>query len=787
MKQGIKSAFVVFGLSLWASVALAQSPQLGAGQLLGNNTAAQRTAQATSLTALIDRAFNSQQGAVFNRGPTVWAATRTPVLGLAGTATGTLGFSGATSGLMTVSPQSVAGTGTLLLPNLAGTIVAGASSPLVASSTTGIVSCPTCVTSTGGGAITGTAPISVSTAGVVSITSPLPLTNGGTAAALTAANGAIPYSTATALAFLAPTATARLPLLSGANTSPVWGAFTLPASVVSGGVPYFSSTSVMASSALLPTNSLMYGGGAGGSPGALVASGSNGQILIGQTGLPPAFQTASGDISAVSAGGAFTIAGNAVTNAKLATIPAGSLKGNPTASTATASDFTIQGLTARGAPDAANDKMLIFDNASGTFKYVTPNQVANAGIAGVSSFNTRVGSVVPASGDYTASLVPFTAPGTGGLTRTLQARGQDVIYLTDYALCDGSDETTAIQNAIDRAVSVAGTLELPGGAPGRSCAFTGTLTISNAMTLKGQGRSQSMLLGIGGLTQSMISVTANTSVHFHDFWLNTTSAAKTGGYGIQFTGSGPGTENDFATIERVKFNNHQLALDFETAAYWLVRDCSFEGFSSAGGSQVLIRNSASGDAGDNEFSSNTFFGGYNTTTYITWQSSGGTRFRGNKFLGNGTANVALSFQLSGSTGTGLISIVDNSFDNLVSVPISITTATSANALANITINDNRFNGDNTHPTLAGLYAQAAAGSTIGAMTVVGNTFTGMPTGVYLVGVATANVSSNLFGGVTTCLNTATVSGVLFASNLNGGCTTIPASTSASVRIDASNF
>lgn len=42
------------------------------------------------------------------------------------------------------------------------------------------LACATCVTSSGGGAITGTAPISVSGAGVVSITSPLPVGNGGT-------------------------------------------------------------------------------------------------------------------------------------------------------------------------------------------------------------------------------------------------------------------------------------------------------------------------------------------------------------------------------------------------------------------------------------------------------------------------------------------------------------------------------------------------------------------------------------------------------------------------------
>ncbi len=55
----------------------------------------------------------------------------------------------------------------------------------------------------------------------------LGLTRGGTNASLTASNGGIVYSTASALAILNGTSTANLPLLSQANTAPVWGAFAL--------------------------------------------------------------------------------------------------------------------------------------------------------------------------------------------------------------------------------------------------------------------------------------------------------------------------------------------------------------------------------------------------------------------------------------------------------------------------------------------------------------------------------------------------------------------------------
>lgn len=59
------------------------------------------------------------------------------------------------------------------------------------------------------------------------VTFPLSLARGGTAAALTANTGGIVYSGASALAILAGTATANLPLLSGSTAAPHWGSFAL--------------------------------------------------------------------------------------------------------------------------------------------------------------------------------------------------------------------------------------------------------------------------------------------------------------------------------------------------------------------------------------------------------------------------------------------------------------------------------------------------------------------------------------------------------------------------------
>lgn len=56
-------------------------------------------------------------------------------------------FKGATSGQATVQAQAIAGTPTLLLPNISGTIPSTATSPIILNPTTGAISCPTCSTS----------------------------------------------------------------------------------------------------------------------------------------------------------------------------------------------------------------------------------------------------------------------------------------------------------------------------------------------------------------------------------------------------------------------------------------------------------------------------------------------------------------------------------------------------------------------------------------------------------------------------------------------------------------
>jgi hypothetical protein len=119
----------------------------------------------------------------------------------------------------------------------------------------------------------------------------------------------------------------------------------------------------------------------------LSASGTNGQLLLGVTGSNPAFGTMSQDVAITNTGVA-TIQTNVVTNAKAAQMAAATLKGNPTASLANASDFTIQGLTNLAAPHATLDFIPVYDHVSGTIKNATPASVGSAGSVSSIALNT---------------------------------------------------------------------------------------------------------------------------------------------------------------------------------------------------------------------------------------------------------------------------------------------------------------------------------------------------------------------------------------------------------------
>lgn len=107
-------------------------------------------ATATTTPALTFALTNAAGGTLFGRAAGTTGApayTSTPVLGIPTSVMGTLGFGGSTSGTATITPQAAAGTPTITLPTTTGTLADSATAPIVLSATTGVLTCPTCVTS----------------------------------------------------------------------------------------------------------------------------------------------------------------------------------------------------------------------------------------------------------------------------------------------------------------------------------------------------------------------------------------------------------------------------------------------------------------------------------------------------------------------------------------------------------------------------------------------------------------------------------------------------------------
>lgn len=81
--------------------------------------------------------------------------------------TGSITMDGSSSGSLTITPQAVAGTPTWTAGTSSGTPVVTASSPLAITTATGNATCATCATTTNGGALSATAPLTISAGGVI--------------------------------------------------------------------------------------------------------------------------------------------------------------------------------------------------------------------------------------------------------------------------------------------------------------------------------------------------------------------------------------------------------------------------------------------------------------------------------------------------------------------------------------------------------------------------------------------------------------------------------------------
>jgi hypothetical protein len=314
--------------------------------LLGEYTATQLTAQINAATATLSGALPAwpNNTTSFFRGDGTYASPATLTFGTH-LASGGVSYNGST-GVTITSDATAANTASTIMARdgsgqvaattftgaLAGNATTATSAP--ASGLTGATLASNVLASslTSVGTLTGGATGAGFTValGTSTITGQLPLANGGTAASLTASNGGIFYSTASAGAILAGTATARQMLQSGASGAPAWSTTTWPATTTINRLLYSSAANVIsdlatANSAVLVTDSggipllsttlpaLTLGGtisGGGNNVNNVIIGASNplaitGTTITGNTSVSSPIHTASGALTFQSNGSTF--------------------------------------------------------------------------------------------------------------------------------------------------------------------------------------------------------------------------------------------------------------------------------------------------------------------------------------------------------------------------------------------------------------------------------------------------------------------------------------------------
>lgn len=377
------------------------------------------------------------------------------------------------------------------------------------------------------------------------------------------------------------------------------GAARLVASPTSGGIPYFSSATVVSSSAALTNHALVIGGGAGATPKTIAAL-TNGQLAIGSTAADPvpATLTAGTGISVTNGAGSITIANTGPTGTGAAgrvafwtgastfssdadflydstshiltvTRNASTLIAPPTdtlavvaGASASNSYYTADAYAGQGG--------LIFRRANGTPAAPTALAIDNPigaiqaiGYSGAAYSTVRGSFGIFAKQNWTGSnqgtyamwgLTPSNSTTFDEYMRLdadvgLRLRGPNpwADVLAFGAKCDGAtNDTAAIANAIASGASV---IRYPVG----TCLFT-TITPVTGQTHVGAGRSVTILKRASG-TADMIAVGRDTtSLLFSDLAIDGNNAD---GNGLVI---GDGTAGTFDTttsivILRVKFQN----------------------------------------------------------------------------------------------------------------------------------------------------------------------------------------------------------------------------------------
>jgi hypothetical protein len=412
-------------------------------------------------------------------------------LGTASTTAGSLILEGATSGALTIATQAAAGTPTWTAGTSSGTPAVTASSPLAITTATGNITCATCVTSSGGGAITGTAPVVVSAAGAVSITGAAGQVLAGAGPAFTATptlgtSGA----TAGSLALYGNTSTQPITINTAYTGSVAYNA-SIPALTASDTFDMIGLAQTLSNKTLASPTFSGTVAGAGTIPLSVLASISANTILANASGTSasptgismPSCSTAASALQWVTSGGSSAVLCN--TSITAAAVPATGVTAGALGSTVTVNNanWSGTGLALTNIASQAANTVL------GALTATTPSALAVPSCSGASNALTWTSGTGFGCNTITSSgvIFPVTVSGTttsGGIpyfsaTTTLSSSGllaANALMIGGGAGAAPSTTTTGanVLTALGVNVGTAGAFVVNGGALGTPS--SGTLT-----------------------------------------------------------------------------------------------------------------------------------------------------------------------------------------------------------------------------------------------------------------------------------------------------------------------
>ena len=343
-------------------------------------------------------------------------------------------------------------------------------------------------------AIAGTNTITIpATTGTIYVSSgtDVALTDGGTNASLTASNGGIVYSTASAMAILSGTATAGQHLQSGASGAPSWTTATFPGTAGTAGTilrsnatNWVNSTSTFADT--YAVNTILYAGTANTVTGLATA---NSSVLVTSAAGVPSLST---------------------------TLPAVTLTTPTVTNTLTvntnATSFVKQSATVAPTVDMMQITNTGFPIVTAGISALQVNYIGGA--AAVESSASRI-DITPGTttgGTWNGFRVVPTATATTGVT-------YNAMKFDSVTAGLGTDNIMFVGTGYDNIINYNGTSIISGTGLLNLASVTGTLAIANGGT--GATTANAAMANLMGYTSTVTSATtyvlSNTSTYYQQF------------------------------------------------------------------------------------------------------------------------------------------------------------------------------------------------------------------------------------------------------------------------------